>query len=283
MSPPRNPPPTYRPMTAADLPAAHGLSTQLNWPHRLGDWAFLLQVGTGFVAADGERLVGSAFTCAQGNFASIGLVIVSDDYQGQGIGRRLMEMALAACASRTPVLNATPAGASLYQSQGFVEYGRVQQHQGKAFIAELPSLARNETCRTLGPADDADVLELANAGSGLDRRNVLHYLDNERAVGIERDGRLCGVALLRPFGRGHCIGPVVAQTVDQARHLIAVLLKQMPGAFVRIDIPMPCALSHWLDEIGMRSVDTVVQMARGTPPRPRDGALSFALITQAIG
>ena len=81
----------YRPMTVADLTAAHALSVQLKWPHRLEDWAMLQRVSDGFVVMDGERLIGSAFTCPQGDYATIGLVIVSNDYQGQGIGRRLME------------------------------------------------------------------------------------------------------------------------------------------------------------------------------------------------
>ena len=40
----------YRPMTEADLPAAHALSVQLKWPHRLEDWAMLQRV------SDGQRL-----------------------------------------------------------------------------------------------------------------------------------------------------------------------------------------------------------------------------------
>lgn len=120
----------YRPMTAADIPAAHALSVQLKWPHRLDDWAMLQRVSAGFVVLDGERLIGTAFACPQGDFATIGLVIVSDDYQGKGIGRQLMEQALDACQARTPMLNATLAGAPLYASQGFVEFGRIQQHQG---------------------------------------------------------------------------------------------------------------------------------------------------------
>ncbi len=273
----------HRPMTVADLPAAHALSVQLKWPHRLEDWAMLQRVSDGFVVLDGERLIGSAFTCPQGDYATIGLVIVSNDYQGQGIGRRLMEQAIAACGARTPVLNATLAGAPLYASQGFVEFGHVQQHQGQAQVPERPTLAEGESCRALNADDHTALLALAKAASGLDRREVLRDLQVENAVGIERDGQLRGFALLRPFGRGRCIGPVVAETIDQAKHLIATLLAQVPDAFVRIDIPVACGLSDWLEQAGLKNIDTVAQMAKGTPPQASQGVYPFALITQAIG
>ncbi|WP_426135017.1 GNAT family N-acetyltransferase [Pseudomonas sp. PWP3-1b2] len=272
----------YRPMTRADLPAAHALSAQLKWPHRLEDWAMLQRVSDGFVVLDGERLIGSAFTCPQGDYATIGLVIVSNDYQGQGIGRRLMEHALEACQSRTPLLNATLAGAPLYASQGFVEFGRVQQHQGQAQVPALPDLGEGETCRALRADDHTALLALAKAASGLDRREVLRDLQVEHAVGIERDGQLRGFALLRPFGRGRCIGPVVAEDLKQAKHLIGVLLAQVPDAFVRIDIPADCGLNDWLEHSGLKHIDTVAQMALGKPPRASGGVHPFALITQAI-
>ena len=48
---------TYRPMTAADVPAAHALSVQLKWPHRLDDWAMLQRVAEGFIVEDAGRLI----------------------------------------------------------------------------------------------------------------------------------------------------------------------------------------------------------------------------------
>lgn len=275
----------YRPMTEADLPAAHALSVQLKWPHRLDDWAMVLRISDGFVALDGERLIGTAFACPQGDFATIGLVIVSDDYQGKGIGRKLMEQALAACESRTPILNATLAGAPLYVSQGFVEFGRIEQCQGQAHAPAPAALADGETCRPLREADKSRVLQLANAGTGLDRRAVLTDLFDvvEQSVVIERDGQVRGFAMLRPYGRGRGIGPVVAETLEQAQHLITVLLAQVPDAFVRIDIPSDCGLSEWLAAAGLKQVDTVAQMARGTPPQPADDVRQFAVVTQAIG
>ncbi|MCI0997803.1 GNAT family N-acetyltransferase, partial [Pseudomonas corrugata] len=204
---------------------------------------------------------------------------------GQGIGRRLMELALEACGTRTPILNATLAGAPLYASQGFVDFGHIQQHQGQALSLAPQPLSPGERCRPLTEADQAAVIELANAGSGLDRTVVLNDLFDvvEQAVGIEQDGRLCGFALLRPFGRGRSIGPVVAQTLEQARHMIAVLLAQIPDAFVRIDIPSNSGLTAFLEEAGLKQIDTVAQMALGTPPQATGAVQQFALVTQAIG
>jgi GNAT superfamily N-acetyltransferase len=272
-------------MTSADVPAAHALSVRLKWPHRLEDWAMLQRIAEGFVAEDGEHLIGTAFTCPQGAFATIGLVIVSDDYQGQGIGRKLMELALEACTPRTAILNATLAGAPLYISQGFVEFGLIQQHQGLAQASDSPALPVNERSRPLTVSDRARQLELANAGSGLDREAVLNVLLDvtEHAVGIERDGQLYAFAILRSFGRGYCVGPVIAQTADQAKHLIGALLAQVPDTFVRIDIPADCGLSDWLETAGLKQVDKVAQMARGTPPQSAGGVSQFALVTQAMG
>jgi GNAT superfamily N-acetyltransferase len=272
-------------MTAADVTAAHALSVQLKWPHRLEDWAMLQRIGTGFVVEDEGRLIGTAFTLPQGHYATIGLVIVSDEYQGQGIGRKLMELALEASAPRTAVLNATLAGVPLYASQGFIEFGHIQQHQGLVQASTSSALPAGELCRPLNEADRARQLELANAGSGLDRETVLKDLFEvvEHSVGIERDGQLRAFAILRPFGRGRCIGPVIAETPEQAKHLIGVLLAQVPGEFVRIDVPADSDLAAWLEQAGLKQVEKVAQMARGTPPRAVGGVRQFALVTQAIG
>lgn len=275
----------YRPMSAADVAATHALSVRLKWPHRQEDWAMLQRLSQGYVVEDEGKLIGSVVTCPQGEYATIGMVIVSDEYQGRGIGRRLMDLALDACGPSTAVLNATLAGAPLYASQGFIEFGQVHQHQGQVEVPECAAPAAGEQCRSLGEADRSRQLELANAGSGLDRQRVMDELFTitEHSVGIERDGQLRAFAILRPFGRGRSIGPVVAENAEQAQQLIATLLARVPGEYVRIDIPADSGLGAWLEKAGLKRVDQVAQMARGTPPQATGGVRQFALVTQAIG
>ncbi|MBK5395320.1 GNAT family N-acetyltransferase [Pseudomonas sp. TH39(2020)] len=275
----------YRTVTAADIPAAHALSVHLKWPHREEDWAMVQRTSEGFVTEHNGQLVGVAFACHQGAYSSIGLVIVSDEHQGKGIGRRLMNLCLNATAPRTPILNATEPGAPLYASLGFVDFARIQQHQGVPQTPALIPLIKGSHCRALGPADYPRLIELANAGSGLDRTAVLNDLlaMAEHAVGIEVDGQLQGTALLRRFGRGHIIGPVVAQNQEQAQHLITHLLRLIPGTFVRFDILADCGLASWLESLGLQCVDRAPRMVRGLPPQSSGGIKQFALVTQAIG
>lgn len=276
---------SYRPATAEDLPAAHALSQRLRWPHREADWAMVQRTADGFVAERESQRVGIAFACHQGDFSSIGLVIVSDEHQGKGIGRRLMQLCLDATAPRTPILNATEAGAPLYASLGFVTFDHIQQHQGCLANAPTAPVLSELRCRRLAPADYPQAIALANAASGLQRRRVLDDLLPEalQVMGLEREGELQGLALLRRFGRGLVIGPVVAPDAEAAKALIALLLEATQGEFVRIDILADCGLADWLVAAGLACVDRAPRMARGTPPRPSENVRSFALVTQALG
>jgi GNAT superfamily N-acetyltransferase len=284
----------YRPFSEADIASAHALSQQLRWPHRLDDWRFAAAAGFGVVARDGERTVGTALAWPCGEHgATLGLVIVAPDQQGKGIGRALMERLLAALGSRMTVLHATPAGQPLYEKLGFAAIGTLHQHQGAAFRvprADPPSdPPAGERLRPLAPADMPRMIELASRASGLDRAALLPPLAAiSQGVALARGDTLTGFALLRPFGRGHAIGPVAALADDgrfaqRAQALIADRLAASAGAFTRVDTPDEAGLGPWLDALGLARVDTVVRMARNGAP-VRDPAVQQAgIVTQALG
>ena len=47
------------PLEEKHLPQAHALSAALGWPHRVEDWRFVLGLGHGLAAIDGDRLQGT--------------------------------------------------------------------------------------------------------------------------------------------------------------------------------------------------------------------------------
>lgn len=276
---------TLRPLRETDLATAHRLSQALQWPHRPEDWQCLFHTGEGLVLEDDQGVFGTGFCVPQGDYATIGLVIVADSHQGQGHGRRLMDGLLRLAGSRTPLLVATLRGAPLYRSQGFASYERIYQHQ----VAALPALGERHPLesriRTLSLADAPQLEALALAATGLDRTALLQELlpQAERIVGLERDGELRGFALLRPYGRGLSVGPVIAESTDQAQALSLALLRHAEGRYVRFDVTGRSGLNPWLVDLGIPQVDEVEQMARGTAPTSRSGVDQFALLTQALG
>ncbi|SAL70002.1 N-acetyltransferase GCN5 [Caballeronia arvi] len=280
----------YRPFTADDIPAAHALSVEVKWPHRADDWRFVHDAGAGFVAQDGDRVVGTALFWTFGeNGGSLGMVIVAPDCQGKGIGRTLMELLLGALGERTTVLHATPAGEPLYAKLGFTRIGAIHQHQSADFTVPRIDLQRGEHIRAIEPRDTETLVALASRASGFDRSVLLRSLLNvAQGVVLERDGEALGFALMREFGRGHAIGPVVSVTDDgqhvrRAQALIAHWLGRNEGGFTRIDTPDESGLADWLERVGLKRVDTVIKMARNGAPSRDASVAQFAIINQALG
>jgi GNAT superfamily N-acetyltransferase len=266
---------TLRALGARDLPALHSLSAAAGWPHRAQDCAMLLALGHGLAAcgADGA-ILGSAMRWDwSADCATIGMVLVAPDQQGKGLGRRLMQALLDTTQARAVMLNATLAGLALYEKLGFRPIGMIHQHQGT--ITQVPSRSAKADHPRL--SSTAELTALDQAAFGAPRPTLIAHLQAETEIRTTPRG----IAARRRFGHGHTIGPVVAETEDEAIDLIAALLR--PG-FQRIDVPAEApALRAWLTQAGLAPVDSVTVMTRGDWPRG-DGALRrFALASQALG
>ncbi|KAF1021483.1 MAG: hypothetical protein GAK30_01833 [Paracidovorax wautersii] len=277
-----------RPMTAADLDAAHALSSDLRWPHRPVDWAQLFALAEGVVAERDGQVVGTAQRWLWGaRHATIGLVIVAPACQGRRIGHRLMTALLDGLDTRTVLLHATADGRGLYERLDFVRTGEVRQHQGVAQPTPLIALPAGWRLRPAGQNEAADLHRLDAQARGMPRGALIDALlaSAEACVVLDADGEPHGFAMLRRFGRGYAIGPVVAPDEESAKALIAHLAGLNAGHFTRIDIDFDSGLTEWLESIGLLRVDAPTTMVRGQPlPEPQAGAPTlFALVTQAVG
>lgn len=274
-----------RAMEASDLEAAHGLSVAVHWPHRPTDWQAAFNLGSGIVAERDGEIVGTALSWNWGpKHATLGLVIVDPRCQGRRIGIRLMQDLLRRLEGRTILLHATAEGRGLYERLGFVRTGEVRQHQGVAQSAPLVALHEGRRLRPAGQKDLATLTQLDAQARGMPREALMaELLATADTVVLDQDGAACGFAMLRRFGRGLIIGPVVAPDAEGAQALIAHLVGLSAGRFVRIDIDFDSGLAEWLESLGLLRVDAPTEMMRGPVPAPVAGVRRYALVTQALG
>ncbi|ADX46864.1 GCN5-related N-acetyltransferase [Paracidovorax avenae ATCC 19860] len=278
-----------RPMTEADLTQAHALSAELRWPHRPSDWAQMFAHAQGLVAERDGQIVATAQRWLWGErHACIGLVIVTPACQGRRIGHRLMNALLEGMEDRTVLLHATAEGRGLYERLGFIRTGEIRQHQGTALSTPLIALEPGWRLRPAGLNEAGALRRLDAEARGMPRDALVDDLAATAeacVVLVDQDATPRGFAMLRRFGRGHAIGPVVAPDAQGAKALIAHLAGLNAGHFTRIDIDWASGLAEWLESIGLLRVDAPTTMVRGTPLEapPEGGAHLFAIVTQAVG
>jgi ribosomal protein S18 acetylase RimI-like enzyme len=273
-----------RRMDERDLPAAHALSQALRWPYRLEDWQFLLRLGTGFVAEEDGAVIGTGLCWKQGpRHGTLGAVIVSPHHQGQGIGRQLMDRVLQELGERCTLLNATVAGQSLYRSLGFKPIGTIHQHQGTLLAAPPVALADGERIRPVTAHDTARLVSLSNRATGMARDEVLQQLAGmAQGAALERRGELIGFSMLRRFGLGQAIGPVVAPDNERTAALVTHWTAACAGAFVRVDVTGTSGLGERLTAMGLKQVDSVVTMARNGAPATDGGLQQSVVLNQSL-
>jgi predicted GNAT family N-acyltransferase len=271
------------PFASVHLEGALKLSQEMSWPYRLEDWDIALQLGHGFVLQRSGAVIGTAAWWPYGEtHASAGMIIVAKAAQGRGYGARLTDALLASAHPRTVALNSTAEGIMLYRRRGFVHVGVVHQHQG--IPRERFETPPSGLVRAMAASDFKAIAQLDQEATGLERRRMLDRLvQSGDGYVLQRDGTPRGYAICRLFGRGHVIGPVVAESPADARTLIEAALARLGRAFVRIDTSATSQLGEWLESIGLQQVGDATTMILGTQLPAAGPARTFAIANQSFG
>lgn len=259
------------------------LSQEMSWPYRLADWAVALAFGRGFALVRGGTVLETAAWWPYGeNDASAGMIIVSRSAQGRGYGAQLTDAVLAEAGSRAIQLNSTAEGRLLYERRGFRPVGVIRQHQG--VFAGLADAPLSPLIRGATRDDRQAIADLDHVATGWTRTKMLEGLIGLADVHVlQRDGAVRGYCMSRPFGRGHVIGPVIAEDAADARDLIKAALLPLAGCFVRIDTSSASGLGDWFATLGLERVGEALTMVRGNPAPLRGPAQRFALANQSFG
>ena len=162
-----------------------------------------------FVSETDGRPAGFITATRYSNSAWIGNLLVLHGERGKGIGRELMKRVLNSLdlfGCRTLWLTASPEGAPLYRTLGFIEIDRVQRWRGRA--GRVLSVA--------GAASADDMARIDSLGWGDNRRLIFDSLPEESTVFSGTYSFLVS----SPFEDGRHIGPWGAGSVRGAADLL---------------------------------------------------------------
>jgi GNAT superfamily N-acetyltransferase len=269
--------PIVLPLAASDIPAAMTLVRRERWNQTPEDWRrFLDATPAGcFKAVAGDALAGTIATMVyEKRLAWIGMMIVDPFHRRRGVARKLLETVLdfvdragLDCA----MLDATPAGRTLYEQSGFVARERIERWE-----LSRPNV-RPSTIAPIARISDA-TLDADRVLFGADRRQLLRSFEAETpelAFEITDDGGVRGYAFGRHGTHADHLGPLMARDATTAARLLDAFLERTTQSLVFVDIfgdrPWTQPL---LEERGFRFSRPLVRMIRGHhPPPPATGDL----------
>ena len=226
-----------RPFTAGDVPLGMRLKSQAGWNQLEADWRRMLDMQPAgcFVAEYAGTPCGTVMTCVFGDVAWIAMMLVAESLRGKGIGRALMEHALAYLDEqdvRTVRLDATPLGQPLYEKLGFVADYSLTRYAGAPVGGGEPAgVAVAET------TDHDGIFFLDRSVTQTDRRRFVTRLLGERqALIVRAGGQLHGYLLTRAGASAAQLGPCIADDLAGPL-LLSCALARHAGTPVYIDIP----------------------------------------------
>ncbi|GAA3250304.1 GNAT family N-acetyltransferase [Dactylosporangium siamense] len=269
-------------LTLDDLPDCLALAQDREWLPEEHKWRLLFDVGTVYgLRNEAGELVGTAILTRYGTrLAAISMVLVAARYGGRGLGRLLMQHALAEAGDATVFLNATEHGRPLYEKLGFVSVGTTYTHVGRFEPSAGPAGSRPAV-----PGDLPAILKLDAEVNGADRSHLVERLPGfaEQLRVVVRGRAVSGYAGAWRNVDNVLIGPVLAATVNDAKTLIADLAATIRGP-VRLDLDDQYPqLREWATQHAVPVRNSTAVMVRGARPLPGDRGRWFIPVMQALG
>ncbi|MFF3419027.1 GNAT family N-acetyltransferase [Streptomyces sp. NPDC002698] len=225
--------------TLDDWKVVGGWAADEGWNPGLSDSAsFFAQDPGGFFIGrvDGEPVSAVSVVNYSADYAFLGFYLVRPDLRGNGYGLATWETALTHAGGRTVGLDGVVAQQDNYRKSGFELAYRTARFTGVAPVGEEPS-----GVRAAGPADRAAITAYDSACCPADRpvflESWLTAPGHRTFVRHDGAGRLSGYAVIRPARDSLRIGPLFADTADDARALFAALAADADGGALAVDVP----------------------------------------------
>ena len=230
----------FRKMRASDIEYAAACTALEGWASETREVfeGFLAHDPAGCLIAevDGAR-IGICVATPYGESGFVGELIVKQEMRGRGIGRQLLEHAIAYLRGQGALnvfLDGVGKAVPLYERVGFRKLCRSLRFTGK-----MPGHSHPQV-RRMRPEDFQAVREIDREAFGADRgfflqRRLASY--PELCKVLDRDGEVAGFIMGRRAADLVCVGPwVVRRGVEQPQQLLESLAAEVEGRVLWVGV-----------------------------------------------
>ncbi|KMY32632.1 acetyltransferase [Lysinibacillus xylanilyticus] len=274
---------------ANDIPGLIDLSDSVGWDYDESEIKTVMMSGKifGHKNAEGEIVSSAAIITYDTNLASIGMVIVHENYRGLGLGKLATQKCIESVSEHTAImLVATKDGEPLYKKMGFTTVDYVHKYLTENYIG-AHNLASNEyAIEDFNENDFAEIVSLDAAAFGDKRSNFLrNRIKQSKHCVVVRDHQAniigFGLSILGPINL--ILGPIIAPDSKTASLIINTLAKNHHGK-LRIDIPSGHAeFIKWIEQSGFTEANRPPIMILHAEKMPTRNNTLFAIAAQIFG
>ena len=274
-----------------DLAAVVALSQEAGWNQVAADWRIFLEFGRviGLARGDGGIIATAAMLPYGREFAWISMVLVTASERRQGLARWLLYNCIDELVAQklVPLLDATPAGRTVYVGLGFHDcWTMCRLVAGAVRDAPFSFEPVAATIRAMEERDWPAITDYDKAVFGADRSALLRRFAGRlpaASLVAEHQDRIIGYLLGRDGRKFSQLGPLVAADERVATALLAQAIASVPGPLA-IDLPdRHMTLSAWLGSLGFKAERPLTRMAYGRSQSFDDCAQLFAIAGPELG
>ncbi|TYR80019.1 GNAT family N-acetyltransferase [Priestia megaterium] len=277
-------------LTENDIQGLMDLSQLVGWDYHRDDIRTIMSSGKilGHKNEFGQIVSSAAIIPYDTHLASIGMVIVNDQYRGKGLGKEVTQACINLVRQKNTsiTLIATQQGKPLYEKMGFKEVGYIHKFICNNYVPCNTLLFEELKVEALKESDLDKVMELDKYAFGDSRRKFLvNRIKQSHQALVLRDefGRILGYGLSISGPKNLILGPIVAPNSEAAIYLVDKLALNHKGN-LRIDIPKDDKMfMNFLRDRGFEKVNQPPIMIINSDAMPIRNDNLYGIAAQAFG
>lgn len=247
-------------LTADDMTAVVALSKEAGWTQVADDWALMMRHGNcvGFRDLSGMPIASGLALPMGDEYGWVSMVLVTKAWQRMGLATRIVDHCCGWLKGQgiTPLLDATPAGRTVYSKMGFSDQLGITRWR-----REGDSLPTRETVRQASADDLVWIADFDAKVFGAMRPFILGDLLTRGPAFVGKDQ---GGFLLGRRGRGITqIGPLSAMNDATAIDLLEAALSSLSGAVTIDAFDAQDEFTRHLIALGFKEQRSFTRMIRG--------------------